>query len=150
MNKISPFLWFTDNAEQAAQFYVSVFPNSRTLSTLHATAAGPGPAGSVVVIELELDGQPVSFLNGGPMHQLSEAFSFVVRCDTQHEIDGYWSALTDGGQEIACGWLKDKFGMCWQIVPSKMTELLRHPGAMKAMMAMKKIDLAALERAAAA
>ena len=149
MNKISPFLWFNDNAEDAATFYCSVFPNSKTLNTLRATEAGPGPKGSVVVIDLELNGQQVTFLNGGPMHQLSEAFSFVVRCDSQAEIDQYWTTLTSGGQEIACGWLKDKFGMCWQIVPHTMGELVRHPKAMTAMMAMKKIDIATLERAAA-
>jgi predicted 3-demethylubiquinone-9 3-methyltransferase (glyoxalase superfamily) len=148
VNKISPFLWFNDNAEAAASFYCSVFPNSKTLSTLRATEAGPGPVGSVIVIDLELNGQQVTFLNGGPLHQLSEAFSFVVRCESQAELDGYWAALTEGGEAIACGWLKDRFGMCWQVVPANLGQLVRHPKAMSAMMAMKKIDIAALERAA--
>ena len=148
MNKITPFLWFNTNAEDATNFYLSIFPNSRKLGELRATEAGPGPKGSIVVISLELDGQQVTFLNGGPAHQLSESFSFSVRCETQAEIDSYWSKLTDGGAELACGWLKDKFGLCWQIVPSHLTKLLRHPAAMTAMMSMKKFDIATLEKAA--
>jgi predicted 3-demethylubiquinone-9 3-methyltransferase (glyoxalase superfamily) len=148
MNKITPFLWFDANAEDAANFYFSVFPNSRKLSELRVTEAGPGPKGSLLVINLELEGQRVTFLNGGPAHKLSEAFSFFVQCETQEEIDGYWSVLGDGGTELGCGWLKDKFGVCWQIVPSKITELLRHPAAMSAMMPMKKLDIATLEKAA--
>jgi predicted 3-demethylubiquinone-9 3-methyltransferase (glyoxalase superfamily) len=147
MNRITPFLWFNDNAEAAASFYFSVFPNSKKLSELRVTEAGPGPKGSLLAMDLELEGQQVTFLNGGPSQQLSEAFSFVVRCETQEEIDHYWSKLSDGGAEIACGWLKDKFGLCWQIVPSKLGQLLRSPKAMQAMMTMKKLDIAALEQA---
>ena len=148
MNKITPFLWFNANAEDAANFYISIFPNSRKLGEIRNTDATPGPTGSILAMDLELDGQQVSFLNGGPAHQLSEAFSFTVRCETQEEIDGYWSELGDGGKELACGWLKDQFGLCWQIVPSKLTELLRHPAAMLAMMSMMKLDIAKLEEAA--
>jgi predicted 3-demethylubiquinone-9 3-methyltransferase (glyoxalase superfamily) len=148
MNKITPFLWFNDNAEATADFYFSVFPNSKKLSELRVTEAGPGPVGSLLVMDLELEGEVVTFLNGGPAYQLTEAFSFTVRCETQEEIDHYWAKLTEGGSEIACGWLKDKFGLCWQIVPSRIKELLRSPKAMKAMMGMKKLDIAMLEKAA--
>jgi predicted 3-demethylubiquinone-9 3-methyltransferase (glyoxalase superfamily) len=148
MNKITPFLWFNANAEDAADFYFSVFPNSRKLNELRVTEAGPGPAGSLLAIDIELEGQQVTFLNGGPAQQLSEAFSFTVRCETQWEIDTYWSRLGDGGKELSCGWLKDKFGLCWQIVPSHLTELLSHPAAMQAMMKMMKFDIVALEQAA--
>jgi predicted 3-demethylubiquinone-9 3-methyltransferase (glyoxalase superfamily) len=148
MKKITPFLWFNANAEDAANFYFSVFPNSRKLNELRVTEAGPGPEGSLLAIDLELDGQQVTFLNGGPAHQLSEAFSFTVRCETQAEIDIYWSKLGDGGTELGCGWLKDKFGLCWQIVPTKLYELVSHPAGMRAMMLMKKFDIATLEQAA--
>jgi predicted 3-demethylubiquinone-9 3-methyltransferase (glyoxalase superfamily) len=148
MDKITPFLWFNSNAEEAANFYVSVFPNSRKLNELRATEAGPGPVGSLLALDLEIDGQHVTFLNGGPAHQLSEAFSFVVRCETQAEIDGYWEKLGDGGTELGCGWLKDKFGLSWQIIPLRLYEILGHPAAMRAMMTMKKFDIAALEQAA--
>jgi predicted 3-demethylubiquinone-9 3-methyltransferase (glyoxalase superfamily) len=148
MKKITPFLWFNANAEDAANFYVTIFPDSRKLHELRVTEAGPGPKGSLLVIDIELDGQQVTFLNGGPAHQLSEAFSFTVRCETQVEIDSYWSKLGDGGTELGCGWLKDKFGLCWQIVPAKLPELLSHPAAMRAMMPMKKLDIATLEQAA--
>lgn len=148
MNKITPFLWFNANAEDAANFYLSVFPNSRRLKELRVTDAGPGPKGSLLVVDLDLNGQQMTFLNGGPAHQLSEAFSFSVSCETQAEIDGYWSKLGCGGTELGCGWLKDKFGLCWQIVPSKIGELLSHPAAMQAMMPMKKLDIATLEQAA--
>jgi predicted 3-demethylubiquinone-9 3-methyltransferase (glyoxalase superfamily) len=150
MNKITPFLWFNTNAEDAATFYISVFPNSRKLSELRVTEAGPGPVGSLLTIDLVLDGQQVTFLNGGPAHQLSESFSFTVRCDTQAEIDDYWAKLGDGGKELGCGWLKDKFGLCWQIVPANVMELLKHPNAMRAMMKMTKFDIAALEASARA
>lgn len=150
MNKITPFLWFDANAEDAADFYLTVFANGRKLNELRATEVGPGPVGSLLALDLELDGQQVTFLNGGPAHQLSEAFSFVVRCETQAEIDGYWEKLlVDGGTELGCGWLKDKFGLSWQIVPLRLYETLAHPAAMRAMMTMKKFDIAALELAAA-
>jgi predicted 3-demethylubiquinone-9 3-methyltransferase (glyoxalase superfamily) len=149
MNKITPFLWFDSNAEDAANFYFSVFPESKKLNELRTTEAGPGPAGSLLTIELELNGQQMTFLNGGPGHPLTDAFSFTVLCDTQEEIDHYWALLTEGGNEIQCGWLKDKFGLCWQIVPRALGEWLRHPAAMRAMMKMVKFDIAALSKAAA-
>jgi predicted 3-demethylubiquinone-9 3-methyltransferase (glyoxalase superfamily) len=147
-NKITPFLWFNNNAEDAANFYLTVFPNSRKLNELRVTEAGPGPVGSLLAIDIELNGQQVTFLNGGPAHQLSEAFSFTVECETQAEIDSYWKKLGDGGTELGCGWLKDKFGLCWQIVPVKLYEMLAHPAAMRAMMTMMKFDVAALKQAA--
>jgi predicted 3-demethylubiquinone-9 3-methyltransferase (glyoxalase superfamily) len=149
MNKISPFLWFDANAEDAANFYLSIFPDGRKLSELRATEAGPGAVGSLIVIYLEIEGQQVTFLNGGPAYPFTNAFSFVVRCENQSEIDTYWSRLSEGGSEGACGWLKDKFGLSWQVVPANLPELLRHPGAMRAMMTMKKLDMAGLEQAAA-
>src|SRR5580698_10205121 len=148
MNKITPFLWFNANAEAAADFYLTVIPNSRKLNELRVTEAGPGPAGSLLALDLELNGQQVTFLNGGPAHQLSEAFSFTVHCETQAEIDDYWAKLGDGGKELGCGWLKDKFGLCWQIVPSGIYKLVSNPAGMKAMMSMMKFDIAALEQAA--
>ena len=148
MHKITPFLWFNDNAEAAADFYLTLFPNSRKLNELRTNEAGPGPIGSLLTVELELNGQQVIFLNGGPGHVLTEAFSFAVRCEDQAEIDTYWAKLTDGGSEIACGWLRDKFGLCWQIVPTNLPKLLSHPAAMRAMMSMKKLDIATLHQAA--
>ena len=115
----TPFLWFNNNAEAAADFYLTVFPNSRKLRELRFNEAGPGPIGSLLVIDIELNGQPVIFMNGGPGHPPTDAFSFSVECETQSEIDSYWSQLTaNGGSEIMCGWLKDKFGLHWQIVPT--------------------------------
>jgi predicted 3-demethylubiquinone-9 3-methyltransferase (glyoxalase superfamily) len=149
MNKITPFLWFNTNAEDAANFYLSVFPNSRKLRELRTTEAGPGPVGSLLTIELELDGQQVTFINGGPAHQLTEAFSFSVVCETQEEIDKYWAILGDGGKELGCGWMKDKFGMCWQIVPRKIVDYVSTAAGMRAMMPMMKLDIAKLEKAAA-
>lgn len=148
MNKVSPFLWFNDEAEAAAEFYCSVFPHTRKLNEMRVGEAGPGPAGSLLLLELEIEGQAMTFMNGGPGHPHTDAFSFFVRCETQEEIDGYWSKLTDGGSEIACGWLKDKFGLCWQITPAGIVEWIRHPVAMKAMMEMKKLDIAVLKKAA--
>ena len=148
-NKITPFLWFNTNAEDAANFYLTVFPNSRKLRELRMTEAGPGPVGSLLTIDLELDGQQVTFINGGPAHQLTEAFSFSVVCDTQEEIDKYWAILGDGGKELGCGWMKDKFGLCWQIVPRKIVEYVSTASGMRAMMPMMKLDLAKLEKAAA-
>jgi len=148
MKKITPFLWFNANAEDAAEFYLSVFPNSRKLRELRITEAGPGPVGSLLTIDLELDGQQVTFINGGPAHQLTEAFSFSVVCDSQEEIDSYWAVLGEVGKELGCGWIKDKFGLCWQIVPRKIVEYVSTPGGMRAMMPMMKLDIATLERAA--
>ena len=145
----TPFLWFNNDAEAAADFYLSVFPNSRKLRELRCNEAGPGPIGSLIVMDIELNGQPVIFMNGGPGHPPTDAFSFSVDCETQSEIDSYWSQLiADGGSEIACGWLKDKFGLHWQIVPAGIYDLLSHPAAMRAMMAMTKMDIATLQQAA--
>ena len=146
--RVSPFLWFNDNAEEAVDFYISVFKNSRRVSEFRNDGNGPGPRGSILTIAFEIDGQRFTALNGGPMYKMNEAISFVVRCDNQDDVDYYWERLTNGGTEIQCGWLKDKFGVTWQVVPSKLPELIRNPKALKAMMNMKKIDLAELERAA--
>ena len=130
MNKISPFLWFNDDAEAAADFYCSVFPHAKKMNEMRVGEAGPGPVGSLLVLELEIEGQAMTFMNGGPGHPLTDAFSFFVRCETQEEIDGYWAKLTEGGSEVACGWLKDKFGLSWQIVPVGIVEWIRKPAAM--------------------
>jgi predicted 3-demethylubiquinone-9 3-methyltransferase (glyoxalase superfamily) len=147
-SRITPFLWFDANAEEAVDFYLSVFKNSRRLGELRNTGDAPGPKGGILTISFELDGQKFTALNGGPNFKFTEAISFVVRCDTQDEVDYYWAKLTAGGSEIQCGWLKDKFGLCWQVVPAQLSELLRHPRAMQAMMKMKKLDIAEMERAA--
>jgi predicted 3-demethylubiquinone-9 3-methyltransferase (glyoxalase superfamily) len=146
--RITPFLWFDSNAEEAVAFYLSVFKNSRLLQEVRNTGDAPGPKGGVLTIAFELDGQTFTALNGGPVYKFTEAISFVVRCDTQEEVDYYWSKLTAGGSEIQCGWLKDKFGLCWQIVPARLPDLIQHPKAMQAMLQMKKLDIAELERAA--
>ena len=147
--RITPFLWFDQNAEEAVDFYLTVFKNSRLLSEMRNTGDAPGPKGSVLVVSFELDGQRFTALNGGPMFKFNESISFVVRCDSQDEVDYYWSKLTaDGGSESQCGWLKDKFGLSWQIVPARLVELIKHPKAMQAMMGMKKLVIAELERAA--
>jgi predicted 3-demethylubiquinone-9 3-methyltransferase (glyoxalase superfamily) len=145
--RISPFLWFNTNAEEAVDFYISVFKNSRRLGALLNDNHTPGPKGSVLTIAFELDGHRFTALNGGPMYTFNEAVSFVIRCDNQDEVDYYWERLTSGGTEIQCGWLKDRFGVCWQVVPAKLADLLKHPKAMQAMMGMKKLDIAELERA---
>jgi predicted 3-demethylubiquinone-9 3-methyltransferase (glyoxalase superfamily) len=139
--RITPFLWFDANAEEAVEFYLSVFPNSRRLDELRRE-------GKVLTIAFELDGQRFTALNGGPQFKFTEAISFMVRCDSQEEVDDYWSKLTAGGSEIQCGWLKDRFGLCWQIVPAKALDLIRNPKAFEAMLKMKKLDIAELERAA--
>ena len=146
--RITPFLWFDQNAEEAVNFYLTVFPNSRRLDELRAPDDSQGPKGNIVTIAFELDGQKFTALNGGPTFKFTEAISFVVRCDNQQEIDDYWAKLTEGGSEIQCGWLKDKFGLCWQIVPGNIFDLIQHPNAMQAMYKMKKFDIAELERAA--
>jgi predicted 3-demethylubiquinone-9 3-methyltransferase (glyoxalase superfamily) len=146
--RISPFLWFDSNAEEAVDFYLSVFKNSRRISELRNTGDAPGPKGGILTIAFELDGQKFTALNGGPHHKFTDAISFVVRCDSQQEVDDYWAKLTAGGAEVACGWLRDKFGLSGQIVPARLPELIKNPKAMRAMMGMKKIDLAELERAA--
>jgi predicted 3-demethylubiquinone-9 3-methyltransferase (glyoxalase superfamily) len=148
MNKLAPFLWFNDNAEKAAGFYLSVFPHARRLNELRSKGVGPWPVGEIATITIELEGQEMVFLNGGPAHQLNPAFSFFVRCDSQEEIDSYWGKLIEGGKPMACGWLTDRFGLCWQIVPRNIGELISHPKAMEAMMGMIKMDLPTLEAAA--
>jgi predicted 3-demethylubiquinone-9 3-methyltransferase (glyoxalase superfamily) len=145
--RITPFLWFDANAEEAVEFYLSVFKNSKRLGELRAPDDKIAAKGSVVTISFELDGQKFTALNGGPAHKFTEAISFVVRCDSQQEIDEYWEKLLAGGSEIQCGWLKDRFGLCWQIVPARLSELLRNPKALQAMLQMKKLDIAELERA---
>jgi predicted 3-demethylubiquinone-9 3-methyltransferase (glyoxalase superfamily) len=143
--RITPFLWFDNNAEEAVEFYVSVFRNSRRMGGLRT---GEGPSGKALTVAFELDGLRFTALNGGPHFKFNEAVSFVVRCDSQAEVDEYWEKLSAGGGEGQCGWLKDRFGLSWQIVPVQLPELLRNPKAMQAMMGMKKLDIAELERAA--
>jgi predicted 3-demethylubiquinone-9 3-methyltransferase (glyoxalase superfamily) len=153
MNKITPFLWFDTQAEEAAQFYASIFKNAKVGNITRYGAAGPGPAGSVMTVQFELDGQAFIGLNAGPQFKFTEAISFTVDCQTQAEVDHYWSKLSAGGEEGPCGWLKDKFGLSWQIVPSVMMKLLSDKDrtkanrAMQAMLKMKKLDIAALQRA---
>jgi predicted 3-demethylubiquinone-9 3-methyltransferase (glyoxalase superfamily) len=146
--RIMPFLWFDANAEEAVAFYLTIFKNSRRLDELRTTDDTRGPKGSILTIAFELDGQKFTAINGGPYYKFNEAVSFVVRCDSQEEVDHYWSKLTEGGSEIQCGWLRDKFGLCWQIVPARLPELIKNPKAMQAMLQMKKLDIAELERAA--
>ena len=152
--KIVTFLWFDGNAEEAAKFYVSVFNNSRITNVARYGDTGPGRAGSVMTVTFQLDGQELVGLNGGPQFKFTEAISLVAKCDSQAEVDRLWSRLTaDGGREVECGWLKDKFGLSWQIVPSALLAMINDPDqakvdrAMAAMMKMKKLDLARLEQA---
>ncbi len=154
MSKPTPFLWFADDAEEAMNFYVSVFPNSKVVATTRCGAGGPGPAGSVMTAQFELDGQAFIALNGGPMHAFTEAISFSVSCETQAEVDRLWEELTaGGGQPGPCGWLKDRYGLSWQIVPTVLPKLLgdqdqaKAGRAMAAMMKMSKLDGGALQRA---
>jgi predicted 3-demethylubiquinone-9 3-methyltransferase (glyoxalase superfamily) len=140
--RITPFLWFDSNAQEAVDFYLGVFKNSHLRSTQKL------PDGKVLTIAFELDGQNFTALNGGPHFKLNEGVSFVVRCESQEEVDYYWDKLTAGGKESQCGWLKDKFGLFWQVVPARLPELIRHPKAMQAMMAMKKLDITVLENTA--
>jgi len=147
--RVTPFLWFDSNAEEAVDFYLTVFKNSRKLDVLNNSPDNPNPPAKILTIAFELDGQKFTALNGGPMFKFTEAISFVVRCDSQQEIDDYWSRLTaGGGKESRCGWLKDKFGLSWQIVPARIHELIKHPKAMQAMLQMDKLNIAELERAA--
>ena len=146
--RITPFLWFDSNAEEAVDFYLTVFKNSRRLGEFRPSENSSVPKGSILTIAFELDGQKFTALNGGPVFKFTEAVSFVVRCDSQQEVDEYWSKLSAGGNEIQCGWLKDKFGLSWQIVPARLPEMIKHPKAMQAMLRMKKLDIAELERAA--
>jgi len=154
MQKITPFLWFDGNAEEAALFYTSIFKNSKILNVSRYGDAGPGTKGAVMVVSFQLEGQQFTALNGGPQFKFSEAFSFVVNCETQREIDEYWTKLTSGGgRESECGWLKDKFGFSWQIVPAALGKLMsgdpkKANRVMQAVLQMKKIDIATLEEAA--
>jgi predicted 3-demethylubiquinone-9 3-methyltransferase (glyoxalase superfamily) len=153
MQKITPFLWFDNRAEEAAKFYISVFNNSKLMGTTYYGEDGPGPKGAVMTVAFELDGQEFVALNGGPQFKFTEAVSFVVNCETQEEIDYYWGKLTaDGGKEVQCGWLTDKYGLSWQVVPAKIREWARDPArfqrVMHAVMPMKKLDLATLQQAA--
>ena len=154
MPTIKPFLWFDSQALEAAEFYVSIFPNSKILQVTRYNEAGPGTPGSVMTVEFELDGQHVTALNGGPEFKFNEALSLYVGCTSQAEIDDYWARLTaGGGEEGPCGWLKDKFGLSWQIDPTILDEMLADPDparaqrVMTAMLQMKKIDIPTLERA---
>jgi predicted 3-demethylubiquinone-9 3-methyltransferase (glyoxalase superfamily) len=153
IQKITPFLWFDHQAEEAAAFYASIFPDSKIVKVVRYGAAGPGPAGSAMTVEFQLAGQPFAALNGGPHFKFTEAVSFVVNCQTQDEVDAYWDKLSAGGAPGQCGWLKDKFGLSWQIVPTVLPELLRDPDpaksqrVMRAMLAMKKLDIRALQQA---
>ena len=146
--RITPFLWFDSNAEEAVNFYLGIFKNSRRLEELRNVDNSVGPKGTILTVAFELDGQRFTALNGGPLFKFTEAVSFVVRCDDQQEVDYYWSKLSAGGNESQCGWLKDKFGLSWQIVPANLPELIKHPKAMQAMLRMKKLNIAELERAA--
>jgi predicted 3-demethylubiquinone-9 3-methyltransferase (glyoxalase superfamily) len=154
MNRITPCLWFDTEGEEAATFYTSVFKNSQILSVAHYGEAGPREAGSVMLVEFELDGQKFTALNGGPQFSFDEAISFQVGCDSQADCDYYWERLTDGGEEGPCGWLKDKYGVSWQVVPTEIIALLSDPNpekaqrAMAAMMAMSKPDIEAVRTAA--
>jgi predicted 3-demethylubiquinone-9 3-methyltransferase (glyoxalase superfamily) len=153
MQKITPFLWFDTQAEEAANYYVSIFANSRILMIARYGEAGPGPKGTVMTVSFELNGQQFTAINGGPQFTFSEAISFVVSCETQGEIDALWGKLSAGGKESRCGWLKDRYGLSWQLVPTVLPELLgdkdsaRAQRAMQAMLKMGKLDIAALKRA---
>jgi predicted 3-demethylubiquinone-9 3-methyltransferase (glyoxalase superfamily) len=153
MNKISPFLWFDTQAEEAANLYVSIFPRSRIVGTSRYGDAGPGPKGSVMTVAFELDGQSFIALNAGPHFHFTEAISFSVDCESQEEVDAYWDKLTEGGEAVQCGWLKDKYGLSWQINPRILGQMLGDPDrakakrVMEAMLQMQKIDIAALQRA---
>jgi len=155
MKKITPFLWFDGNAEEAMNFYTSIFRNAKVGSISRYGEAGPGPAGSVLTASFELEGLQFTALNGGPHFKFNEAISFHVACESQQEVDYFWERLGAGGQIQQCGWLKDKFGVSWQIVPTALPRLLGNPDRAKAnrvmqtMLQMKKLDIAALERAAA-
>ena len=153
MQNITPFLWFEDNAEEAVNFYASVFPDAKILNVTRNPEGAPGPEGAVLVMEFELLGMQFLALNGGPAFKLNEAVSFMIHCDTQQEVDHYWSKLGEGGREMDCGWLTDRFGLTWQITPKALLKFLSDPDkeksgrAMQAMMTMRKFDIAALQRA---
>ena len=153
MQKITPFLWFDNQAEEAANFYVSIFKNSTIKSVSRYGEGGPGPKGTAMSVTFQLAGQDFMALNGGPLFTFTPAVSFFVNCETQQEIDELWEELTAGGEEVRCGWLKDKFGLSWQIIPTALGEMLQDKDSkkskrvMQAMMQMNKLDIAALKRA---
>jgi predicted 3-demethylubiquinone-9 3-methyltransferase (glyoxalase superfamily) len=153
MQKITPFLWFHDRAEEAANFYVSIFKNSKVTSTSRYGDAGPGPKGSVMVVKFQLEGEEFMAINGGPTFTLSPAISFVVNCKTQEEVDEYWEKLSAGGEKVQCGWLTDKFGLSWQVVPTILGELMadkdpvKSNRVMQAMLKMTKLDIKTLKQA---
>ena len=153
MQKITPFLWFDNNAEEAANFYVSIFKNSKVLNISRYGDAGPGPKGTVLTVAFELDGQKFTALNGGPQFKFTEAVSFVVTCETQEEIDYFWEKLSAGGAESQCGWLKDKYGLSWQVVPTIIGELIsetdpeRSNRVMQEILKMQKLEIEPLKRA---
>ena len=153
MQKISPFLWFNDNAEEAMNFYVSIFKNSKILGVARYGDAGPGPKGTVMAGTFQLEGQEFQALNGGPKYAFTPAISLFVNCETQQEVDELWQKLVEGGQESQCGWLTDRFGLSWQIIPSILRKLLsdkdprKSQSVMKAMLQMVKIDIKGLQQA---
>ncbi len=153
MQKITPFLWFDDKAEEAMNFYVSIFKNSKIGKISRYGDAGPGPKGTVMVATFQLEGQEFMALNGGPQFTFSPAISFVVNCATQEEVDGFWEKLSEGGEKNQCGWLKDKFGVSWQVVPTVLGEMMNDPDkakanrVMQAMLQMTKIDIGKLKQA---
>jgi predicted 3-demethylubiquinone-9 3-methyltransferase (glyoxalase superfamily) len=153
MQKIYPMLWFDNQAEEAVNFYTSIFKNSKIKDILHTPEGGPAPAGTVLTIDFQLDGVDFTALNGGPIFKFTEAVSFVIDCATQDEVDYYWDKLLEGGRPDQCGWLKDKFGLSWQVVPKRLMELLldkdkaRAGRVMQAMMKMVKLDIKTLEEA---
>jgi len=153
MQNITPFLWFDHQAEEAANFYVSIFKNSRIVKIARYGEAGPGHKGAAMTVVFQLDGQEFIALNGGPQFKFTEAVSFSVNCKTQEEVDAFWSKLSEGGNEGPCGWLKDKYGLSWQINPTVLGEMLSDPNprkakaVMEAMLKMKKIDIAGLKKA---
>ena len=153
MQKITPFLWFDDKAEEAMNFYVSIFKNSKRGRISRYGEAGPGPKGAVMVVTFRLDGQEFMALNGGPHFKFTEAFSLLVNCETQDEVDAFWDKLSEGGSKGQCGWLKDKYGLSWQIVPTALGEMMSDPDpekskrVMNAMLQMKKLDINTLKQA---
>jgi predicted 3-demethylubiquinone-9 3-methyltransferase (glyoxalase superfamily) len=153
MKKITPFLWFNDQAEEAMNFYISIFKNSKVVNVSRFGEAGPGPKGTVMTATFQINGQEITALNGGPQFSFTEAISFYVDCETQEEVDELWGKLSEGGEKGQCGWLKDKYGLSWQIVPSALIEMLqdkdpqRSKKVMEAMLKMNKIDLNILRQA---
>ena len=151
--KITTCLWFDTQAEEAAEYYVSIFDEGKILDVSRYGDGGPGPAGQAITVRFQIGGRTFTALNGGPAFTFNEAVSFVIDCASQEEVDRYWSALTDGGQESQCGWLKDRYGVSWQVVPSVLGQLIGGPDAdgaqraMQAMLAMRKLDIAALQKA---